>query len=48
MHDWQIRYNEGLKKCGKEACLIEYPNAFHSFYGLFVNGGSEGFHREIN
>ncbi|KAE8699084.1 hypothetical protein F3Y22_tig00110596pilonHSYRG00025 [Hibiscus syriacus] len=34
LHDWQIRYYEGLKKCGKEAYLIEYPNAFHSFYGL--------------
>ncbi|MBA0681027.1 hypothetical protein Goari_012689 [Gossypium aridum] len=34
MHDWQIRYYEGLKKCGKEACLIEYPHAFHTFYGV--------------
>lgn len=33
LYDWQIRYYEGLKKCGKEAYLIEYPNAFHSFYG---------------
>ncbi|MBA0611978.1 hypothetical protein Godav_012626, partial [Gossypium davidsonii] len=31
LYDWQIRYYEGLKKCGKEAYLIEYPNAFHSF-----------------
>ncbi|OMO77538.1 Alpha/beta hydrolase-3 [Corchorus olitorius] len=34
LHDWQIRYYEGLKKCGKEAYLIEYPNAFHSFYAV--------------
>ncbi|XVF63474.1 hypothetical protein PTKIN_Ptkin09bG0089400 [Pterospermum kingtungense] len=34
LHDWQVRYHEGLKKCGKEAYLIEYPNAFHSFYGV--------------
>ncbi|KAK6246690.1 hypothetical protein QUC31_001270 [Theobroma cacao] len=33
LHDWQIRYYEGLKKCEKEAYLIEYPNAIHSFYG---------------
>ncbi|XVF29784.1 hypothetical protein REPUB_Repub16aG0000900 [Reevesia pubescens] len=34
LHDWQIRYYEGLKMSGKEAYLIEYPNAFHSFYGV--------------
>ncbi|KAK8568823.1 hypothetical protein V6N13_106708 [Hibiscus sabdariffa] len=34
LHDWQIKYYEGLKKCGKEAYLVEYPNAFHSFYGV--------------
>lgn len=32
LKDRQKRYYEGLKKCGKEAYLIEYPNAFHSFY----------------
>ncbi|KAJ0026130.1 hypothetical protein Pint_07145 [Pistacia integerrima] len=31
--DWQKRYYEGLKKSGKEAYMIEYPNAVHSFYG---------------
>ncbi|KAJ4713884.1 Alpha/beta hydrolase-3 [Melia azedarach] len=34
LKDWQTRYYEGLKKCGKEAYLIEYPNAFHGFYSL--------------
>ncbi|KAL5778549.1 hypothetical protein ACOSQ2_009286 [Xanthoceras sorbifolium] len=34
MKDWQKRYYEGLKKAGKEAYLIEYPNAFHAFYGM--------------
>ncbi|XP_022733781.1 probable carboxylesterase 18 [Durio zibethinus] len=32
LQDWQKRYVEGLKKCGKEAYLVEYPNAIHSFY----------------
>ncbi|XP_022131992.1 probable carboxylesterase 18 [Momordica charantia] len=32
--DWQKRYYEGMKKLGKEADLVEYPNAFHSFYGF--------------
>lgn len=32
--DWQKRYYEGLKKAGKEVYLIEYPNVFHSFYGV--------------
>ncbi|GAY55861.1 hypothetical protein CUMW_167350 [Citrus unshiu] len=26
------RHYEGLKRHGKEAYLIEYPNAVHSFY----------------
>ncbi|KAJ4713883.1 Alpha/beta hydrolase-3 [Melia azedarach] len=34
LRDWQKRYYEGLKKCGKEAYLIEYPNAFHAFYSF--------------
>ncbi|KAJ0025474.1 hypothetical protein Pint_07167 [Pistacia integerrima] len=33
LQDWQKRYYEGLKKSGKEAYKIEYPNAVHSFYG---------------
>lgn len=32
LQDWQKRYYEGLKKCDKEAYLIEYPNAVHGFY----------------
>ncbi|KAI3454324.1 hypothetical protein Pfo_010987 [Paulownia fortunei] len=44
LQDWQKRYGEGLEKCGKEVELVEYPNAFHSFYafkelpefGLFI------------
>ncbi|XP_044476078.1 probable carboxylesterase 18 [Mangifera indica] len=34
LQDWQKRYYEGLKKAGKEAYLIEYPNAFHAFYSI--------------
>ncbi|KAL5778538.1 hypothetical protein ACOSQ2_009275 [Xanthoceras sorbifolium] len=34
LQDWQKRYYLGLKKSGKEACLIEYPNAFHTFYAF--------------
>ncbi|MFS7935553.1 putative carboxylesterase [Helianthus anomalus] len=30
--DWQKRYYEWLKKSGKEAYLVEYPNMYHSFY----------------
>ena len=32
--DWQKKYYEGLHKAGKEANLIEYENAFHSFYAF--------------
>ncbi|KAI3859584.1 hypothetical protein MKX03_007603 [Papaver bracteatum] len=32
LQDWQTRYYQGLKKCGKKAYLVEYPNAVHSFY----------------
>lgn len=32
LQDWQKRYYEGLKKYGKEAHLVEFANAFHSFY----------------
>lgn len=32
LQDWQKRYYEGLKKCGKEAELVVYPNAIHTFY----------------
>ncbi|XP_010247777.1 PREDICTED: probable carboxylesterase 18 [Nelumbo nucifera] len=32
LQDWQRRYYEWLKRSGKEATLIEYPNAAHAFY----------------
>ncbi|KAL3517172.1 hypothetical protein ACH5RR_024074 [Cinchona calisaya] len=32
LQDWQKRYCEGLRKCGKEMKLVEYPNAIHGFY----------------
>ncbi|KAF5194724.1 Gibberellin receptor gid1c [Thalictrum thalictroides] len=32
LKDWQKCYFHGLKRSGKEAQLIEYPNAFHAFY----------------
>ncbi|KAI3464201.1 hypothetical protein Pfo_020864 [Paulownia fortunei] len=34
LQDWQRRYVEWMKECGKEVELIEYPNAFHSFYAF--------------
>ncbi|XP_008237835.1 PREDICTED: probable carboxylesterase 18 [Prunus mume] len=32
LQEWQKRYYEGLKKSGKEAELVYYPNAIHTFY----------------
>ncbi|KAJ8759546.1 hypothetical protein K2173_007170 [Erythroxylum novogranatense] len=32
LKDWQEKYYEGLKQYGKEAYLVEYPNAIHAFY----------------
>ncbi|KAL8473907.1 hypothetical protein ACS0TY_030680 [Phlomoides rotata] len=32
LKDRQIRYYEWLKKSGKEAYLVEYPNMIHAFY----------------
>ncbi|KAL0385218.1 UNVERIFIED_CONTAM: putative carboxylesterase 18 [Sesamum radiatum] len=32
LQDWQRRYVEWMKECGKEVELVEYPNAFHAFY----------------
>lgn len=32
LQDWQRRYYQWLKKSGKEATLIEYPNMIHAFY----------------
>lgn len=34
LQDWQERYVEWLKNCGKGVKVIEYPNAFHGFYGF--------------
>ncbi|KAI3709251.1 hypothetical protein L2E82_39011 [Cichorium intybus] len=32
LHDWQKRYYDWLKKSGKEAYLLEFPNMCHAFY----------------
>ncbi|XVF60961.1 hypothetical protein PTKIN_Ptkin08bG0089500 [Pterospermum kingtungense] len=32
LKDWRRRYYEWLRKSGKKACLIQYPNLIHSFY----------------
>ncbi|CAI9099749.1 OLC1v1036613C1 [Oldenlandia corymbosa var. corymbosa] len=32
LKDWQMRYYQWLKKCGKEVYLVEYPNMVHAFY----------------
>lgn len=32
LRDWQKRYYEWLKKSGKEAYLVDYPNMCHGFY----------------
>ncbi|KAL3824959.1 hypothetical protein ACJIZ3_020988 [Penstemon smallii] len=34
LQDWQKKYVEWLKICGKEVEVIEYPNAFHSVYAF--------------
>ncbi|KAI3921928.1 hypothetical protein MKX01_005617 [Papaver californicum] len=34
LQDRQRRYYQGLKRFGKEAYIVEFPNAFHGFYGL--------------
>lgn len=34
LQDWQKRYAQGLKKCGKQVEMVEYPNAFHGFYSF--------------
>ncbi|GAU28471.1 hypothetical protein TSUD_294740 [Trifolium subterraneum] len=40
LNDWQKRYYDWLKKCGKNAELIEYPTMIHAFY--FFPNLSEG------
>ncbi|KAL1541924.1 putative carboxylesterase 18 [Salvia divinorum] len=32
LQDWDRRYVEWLKGCGKRVVVAEYPNAFHGFY----------------
>ncbi|QCD95042.1 probable carboxylesterase 18 [Vigna unguiculata] len=32
LRDWQMKYYEWLRKSGKGAELVDYPNAFHGFY----------------
>ncbi|KAL8208690.1 hypothetical protein R6Q57_008102 [Mikania cordata] len=32
LRDWQIKYYQWLKKFGKDAYLVDYPNMFHGFY----------------
>ncbi|KAK4785437.1 hypothetical protein SAY86_002126 [Trapa natans] len=32
LRDWQKRYYEWLRRSGKEAELVEYPNTIHTFY----------------
>ncbi|PPS20435.1 hypothetical protein GOBAR_AA00165 [Gossypium barbadense] len=32
LKDWQKRYYEWLKACGKEATLMEFPTMIHAFY----------------
>uniref|UniRef100_A0A251UNK3 Putative alpha/Beta hydrolase fold protein n=1 Tax=Helianthus annuus TaxID=4232 RepID=A0A251UNK3_HELAN len=34
LQDWQKRYYEWLKKSGKEAYMVEYPNMCHGFYAF--------------
>lgn len=32
LKDWQRRYYQGLKKCGKDVDLVEFLDAIHAFY----------------
>ncbi|KAI4378838.1 hypothetical protein MLD38_016264 [Melastoma candidum] len=32
LRDWQKKYYEWLKRCGKEAEMMDYPSACHAFY----------------
>ncbi|KAI3811343.1 hypothetical protein L1987_21064 [Smallanthus sonchifolius] len=34
LRDWQKRYYEWLKRSGKDAYLVEYPNMCHGFYAF--------------
>lgn len=56
LQDWQRRYYEWLKKNGKEATLIEYPNMVHAFYvfpelresGQLIDEVKEFVHLQMN
>lgn len=34
LKDWQMRYYEWLKGCGKDVELLKYPNMVHAFYAF--------------
>ncbi|XP_047943639.1 probable carboxylesterase 18 [Salvia hispanica] len=34
LQDWQRRYVEWLRTCGKPVFVVHYPNAFHAFYAF--------------
>ncbi|KAL1568353.1 putative carboxylesterase 18 [Salvia divinorum] len=34
LQDWQRRYAEWLRTCGKRVVVVDYPNAFHAFYAF--------------
>lgn len=55
LQDWQRKYSEGLRRCGKQVKLVEYPNAIHGFYAfpelpefiLFLNEIKEFIQKQI-
>ncbi|GAV82041.1 Abhydrolase_3 domain-containing protein, partial [Cephalotus follicularis] len=47
LHDWQVRYYEGLKKSGKQVHLVEYPNAIHAFYAFPTFPENSLFRKEV-
>lgn len=47
LQDWQKRYCEGLRRCGKEVTFVEYPNAIHGFYNFTELPESALFVKEV-
>ncbi|CAI0555947.1 unnamed protein product [Linum tenue] len=47
LKDWQRRYCEGLKRAGKEARVVEYENAIHTFYAYPEVPESDRFVEEV-
>lgn len=45
--DRQRWYYEGLKRMGVDACLVEYPNAIHSFHVLPGNADAQQLVRDV-